>query len=147
MVFGVYIRGNIAYVPTVARTDVGFYIDVEPFEVVPLADTDGFVNALKNSIARGNPAVPTPLRHEYKKPLVLKYAGVKSQREFERTAGYWSLSEENGVWRFGPYKNRDDRGWEEDPPRLKQLHPDESLEQMLEQVVKAIQQSVEPSVQ
>jgi hypothetical protein len=56
---------------------------IEPIEVVQAADTSAFINALKRTIAKGNPVVPTPLRSEYGKPAVLKYANVSSWKRFE----------------------------------------------------------------
>src|SRR5215471_14446307 len=98
---GFYTHQGMVYVPTFARTDAGFYMHIEPIEVVSTSDTKSFAEALKRSISRGNPVVCTPLRHEYKKPEVLKHAKVKSWSLFEKESSSWSVSETNGIWEFG----------------------------------------------
>jgi hypothetical protein len=62
MLWNFYLRNGTAYVPTVAQTEAGFYLDVEPVEVVPATDFQALQQAIKRSLNRGNPKVPTPSR-------------------------------------------------------------------------------------
>jgi hypothetical protein len=114
---------------------------VEPFEVVNVNDTKGFADALKRSISRGNPLVRTPLRDEYKKPEILKYAKVRSWSQFERESSSWSVSEKNGIWQFGQDKRRKDKGWEEDPSKIVKLPAGLTTDQVVERIVQAVQLS------
>lgn len=86
----VYVRDGVAFLPTVARTTAGFWMDVEPVEVVPFAaaETAGLCAALARVIDRGNPTVPTPTRATFPPWVVLRHAGVASARAFGRTAAY-----------------------------------------------------------
>ena len=58
--------------PTKGEISRGFYLDVEPVEVVPVENTEAFKIALKQNIERGNPRVPKPAPGELrsKKPVV-----------------------------------------------------------------------------
>jgi hypothetical protein len=66
--------------------DEGFYRGVEPVAVVSASNTGELRQALRATIARGNPAVPILRRSEIPLPVLLKYAGVKSWSAFERHA-------------------------------------------------------------
>ena len=62
MLWQVYFRNCIVYVPTVARTDAGFFMDVEPLEAVPVTDRRAVEQAIERAVSRGNPVMPTPSR-------------------------------------------------------------------------------------
>jgi len=42
----IYIRSGMAYIPVVAKTVAGFYLEVEPVEVVHLSDKLALIAAL-----------------------------------------------------------------------------------------------------
>ena len=76
MLFHVYLRAGIVYVPTVAKRE-GAYTDIEPVAVVPVTDTEALRWALLDAVARKNVVVPVQ-RGKWPAPVLLKYAGVKS---------------------------------------------------------------------
>jgi hypothetical protein len=64
------LRKGVAYIPTTARTEAGYWLAIEPVE----------------AIERGNPVVKTPTRQNFPPPVMQPYCGMKSFSEFERTA-------------------------------------------------------------
>ena len=141
MHWGLIVRRDVAYIPTSARTEAGFYLEVEPIEMAKVNDTEGFREAVKAALSRGNPKMATPKREGYGKPPILKYAKVKSLSQMERESSFWGITENNGNYEFGPYKRRPDRGWEEDPSRIVKIAPASTIDEVVEQIVKAIQLS------
>lgn len=137
-----YIHRGIAYIPVLAKTEAGFYLQVDPAVVVEVEDTKSFETALKHAIARGNPIVPTPNPDALPEPDMHKRAGVKSWSQFEKEAAYWSAYEENGVFKFGPWKRYERRGWVPDPDRLESLPLNSSIDDFARRVVEAVQRSV-----
>jgi hypothetical protein len=138
MYWGFYVFDGKAYIPTCAKAEAGFYVHVEPFEVVPVSDSCAFAAALSQTLKRGNPVVPTP-RDRNAKPWVLKYAGLKTWAAFEKRAACWGVKFVAGDWEFGPYKRRSDRGWEEDPSRILRSPADSSMDDVAGLVAKSVQ--------
>jgi hypothetical protein len=99
-----YLRKDIVYIPALGKVDKGFYRSVEPVVVVPLSNTEALRQALLDTIARGNPAVPRLAPGQSYSPVTLKYAGVKSWSAFERGASYWSIKEDAGIFRVVPHR-------------------------------------------
>ena len=62
MHWGLFVRRDVAYIPTSARTESGFYLDVEPVEIAEINDTETFKEAVKAALSRGNPKMATPKR-------------------------------------------------------------------------------------
>jgi hypothetical protein len=124
-----------AFVPTMARTEAGFYIGIEPVEVVDARDHVGMEQALIRTIRRGNPAVPTPSRANSSKNLLLKYAKVKSTTSFEKLARSWKFSKSDGAYLIIPYKRRKDGGEEEDQERGEGIPAEEPLELVVRRLV------------
>ena len=62
MLWHVYLRKGIVFVPTVARTQAGYYLDIEPVAAISATDAEAVRDVVKQAITRGNPLVPTPTR-------------------------------------------------------------------------------------
>src|SRR5215470_4437016 len=139
--WALFVRQEMAYIPTSAKTEAGFYLEIEPVETAKIADTVKFREALKAALSRGNPRVATPRREDYGKPAVMKYAKVKSWAQMERESSFWGITENNGNYEFGPYKRRSDRGWEEDPTQIVKLPPKLTIDEVAERIVEAVQLS------
>ena len=133
------VRRGVVYVPTLAETAAGFYRMIEPVATAELPNTDELKRILKEVIRRGNPKIPTT--QVKGKPVVLKYSPVKSWSQFEKEAAYWTISEKEGIYQFGPWKRRADRGWEEDSTKLRKLLPGTTLDEVVDEVVKSVQAS------
>lgn len=132
---------DTVYMPTVVETEAGFYQTVEPVAVVKLSDSQGLGNVLKSMLLKGNPIVPTPKPAGRATSPILKYAPIKALSKFDKEASYWRINEKGGIYEFGPLKKRTDRGWEEDPERMRKMPPDSTVDDVVNQVVKSVQTS------
>jgi hypothetical protein len=95
----------------------GFYMGIEPVEVIDAPDRLGVEQALIRAVNRGNPVVPTPTRENYPEDPLLKHAKVKSLSIFEKSAQSWKLSKREGAYLIAPYRASNDGGAEEDVDR------------------------------
>lgn len=139
MHLGIFVRKGLIYIPVSARTDAGFYLHIEPIEVIEAQDTDRLFNAIKGVIAKGNPVVPTPDRNSYAKSPILKCSGIKSWSQFEKDARFWTLSDTAGEYWFTPWKKRRDRGSEPDTQRSITFPTNVSMDEIVRQVVATLQ--------
>jgi hypothetical protein len=71
MLYRVYLRQGVVYVPTGAIRDGGPYTDIEPVAVVPVANNEALRRALLDAIARKNITVPVP-RGKWPAPVLLE---------------------------------------------------------------------------
>jgi hypothetical protein len=110
------LKDGVVYLPTVAKTEAGFYMDREPVALVPVTNPDALRQALKDAARRGNPIVPTPKRNAFPPPVLPKYAGVKSWSKFMQGASEWTIAEDKGAYRIVPYRKDPTGGpsWVED---------------------------------
>src|ERR1051325_10525742 len=97
------VRKGKAFVPTMARTEAGFYMGIDPVEVVDMFDKTALEQAMLRAIARGNPTVPTPARDNYP-DVLLKYAKVKSLSSFERHAQTWKIAARENTYLIASYR-------------------------------------------
>jgi hypothetical protein len=134
----IYVRQGIAYVPTVAKAEAGFYLDIEPVAAVPATDVDAVQAAVRQAIGTGNPRVPTPTRAAFPKPVVLKHARVKSWSAFEKGASQWTISREGDRYQIQAYRKRPDAGWEPDPSRVELLPEGAGVEAVAERVSSSV---------
>ncbi len=134
----VYVRQGIAYVPTVARADAGFYLDIEPVAVVPATDVDGVQAAVRKAIGKGNPRIPTPSRATFPKPVILKHAKAKSWSVFEKGASVLTISRKGDCYKIQAGRKRPDAGWEPDPSQVELLPEGAGVEVVAERVSSAV---------
>jgi hypothetical protein len=130
------LRRGQAFIPTMARTEAGFYMGIEPVEVVEVSDWKGVEDALLRAVSRGNPTVPTPTRNTFPEPVLLKYAKVKSLSTFERSAESWKLSKREGAYLLAPYRPGKHGGSEEDPDRTEAIPAETPLVEVVHRLVK-----------
>jgi hypothetical protein len=131
----IFVFKEQVFVPTMARTEAGFYIGIEPVEVVDLCDHAAVEQALIRTISRGNPSVPTPSRANFPKNPLLKYAKVKSDSSFDKVAKSWKLSKRDGAYFIVPYRPRKDRGQEEDTERGEAMPADLRLDAVARRLI------------
>jgi hypothetical protein len=113
----IFRRGKV-FIPTMARTTAGFYLAVDPVEVVNASDSDAIESAFLKTIQSGHPTVPTPSRDGFPEWVVLKYAGVKSAATFERLAKSWALSIRGENYALTPYRPFETGGSVEDTEQV-----------------------------
>jgi hypothetical protein len=143
MLWQLYLRKGTAYVPTVAQTEAGFYMDIEPVAVVPVTDSWALENAVKVAMGKGNPIVPTPTRAAFPKPVVLVYAKVNSWSAFEKDAMNWTIVEKAGGYEIKPGRKRPDgKGWEADSDRVESLPLGTTHDEIARRVATLLAQAV-----
>jgi hypothetical protein len=108
-------RNENFYVPNIAQTEAGFYVDVEPVRVVPIGREAALASAIAEAIAAGNKKIKTPSREQLSSPVILRHTKFKSWKQFEKKQQSWGVEETGGAWTFIPYRRRSDgKGFEED---------------------------------
>ena len=95
MLWHIYFRKGTVFIPTVAKTDAGFFMDIDPVAVVEGVNHQTVAEAIKAVISKGNPTVATPTRATFPKPVILKYANVKSWATFEKGAFCWTIKKKD----------------------------------------------------
>jgi hypothetical protein len=141
MLISCTLKDNIVYLPTVAKTEAGFYMSREPVDVVPAANTDGLRRAINDVLARGNAIIPTPKRNAYPPPVLPKYAGLKSWSAFMRGASEWKIAEKNGNYQITPYR-KDPKGgqsWVADTDRRITFPPGTPVNKVVDRMIAILQ--------
>src|SRR5687767_11708119 len=87
----IYVRRGKVYFPTVAQTDAGYFLDLEPVYVTDITNTEELTHSLTKAILAGNQIVPAPSRGAYLQPVVSSAAGLKSWSAFEKGACCYSV--------------------------------------------------------
>ena len=139
MVWGFYFRKGKVYVPIVARTEAGYYLNIEPVAVVDADDFGGVVSAIQAAIERGNPAVPTPSRANFPKPVIPRLAGVKSWPQFARESLYWKIGMAADCFQIVPGRRAPDGGWVDDEVHAETLPPGTTPEAVAKRMARIIQ--------
>jgi hypothetical protein len=133
-----YLRNGMVYVPTVAQAEsgghLGYFMDIDPVEVVAVTDTETLQRAIKEAMSKGNPVVPAPTRDAFPKPVVLKYAKVKSWSAFDKGTLNWKIREKSGSYEIVQERRRPDRGWEDDPTKIESLPAGTTLDEVAQRV-------------
>jgi hypothetical protein len=142
MMWEIYIRKGIAYIPTMARTEAGFYLAVEPVEVASVGDKAALEQALVRTISRGNPIVPTPTRANFPQPVLLSHAKVKSWSTFAKSARGWSIAKENDVFVISPYHLAVRGALEEDSAAKEAFPQSTPVVSVVQRAIERITQSV-----
>ena len=135
----VYLRNGIVYLPTMGKMDKGFYRGVEPVAVVPASNSEALRRALAETLARGNPTVPTLRRSEWPPPVLLKYAGVKNWSTFEHGMLLWDIKEDAGCFRIESNSKRSNGMWLEDPQETIKFAPGTSVDRVIDRMIAILQ--------
>jgi hypothetical protein len=141
MLFTCYLRGGIVYIPTVARRKSGpIYSNIEPVSVVPIGNLENVRRALFETIARKNAIIPdrdpTALRE---RPLLPKYAGVRSLSAFFRNASAWGITEDDEIYRIVTYRKHPKGYWQQDPAREIQFPAGTTVDEVVDRMIAILQ--------
>ena len=117
MIWYIYLRKGLVFVPTVSRTEAGYYMDINPVAVHAASDYAGIVDSILTSISRGNPVIATPSRGNYPAPVILAHAQVKSWGTFEKSAVCWKVRLKESEYQLCLMRKSHGRGWEDDPAK------------------------------
>jgi hypothetical protein len=140
MLFQVYLRRGLVYVPTTAMREGGAYTAIEPVAVVPVIKSNEIHVALLDAIGRKNIIVPVP-KGKWPAPVLLKYAGVKTWSDFAHDASTWYIQEEDSEYQIGGYRMNQKGYWEEDPNQKIDFQSGTSLDTVLDQMVDILQEA------
>jgi hypothetical protein len=88
-----YLRKGKAFVPTMAKTQAGYWMGIEPVDVQAVDSPEALQTLLLAAIKRGNPLIPTPTRDSCPRSVMECHCGLKSLSAFERTASCWAISQ------------------------------------------------------
>jgi hypothetical protein len=115
-----YLRKGMAFVPTMAKTEAGYWMGVEPVDVRKVESPEALQRLLLAAIKQGNPIVPTPTRDAFPSPVMERHCGMKSLSAFERTARCWAISQDDGDFHIYEWRRSERyRVREKRPTRLK----------------------------
>lgn len=134
-----FLRKGTLYLPTMGKMEEGFYRAVEPVAVVSASNIEGVRQALRTTIARGNPIVPMLRRSEWQPPILLKYAGVKSWSAFERGMRFWTIESGGGIFRLAGLERQPDRNWKDDPAQTVTFPPGSTTDQVIDRMIEILQ--------
>jgi hypothetical protein len=134
-----YLRKGVVYLPTMGKMDEGFYRGVDPVAAVPASDIEGVRQALRATMARGNPAVPMLRRREIPPPILLKYAGVKSWSAFERGMLFWDITEKDGKLKIAGQRKEADRMWRDDPEQIITFAQGATVDEVIDRMIAILQ--------
>ena len=145
MLISCTLKNAQVYLPTVAKTEAGFYMNREPVAVVPASDADALRRELRKLLKHGNPAIPTPKRDALPRPVLLKYAGERSWSAFMRGASEWDIYEKDGKYQITPYR-KDPEGsqnWVADSERRLTFPLGTSADEVIERMIVILQQAAQ----
>jgi hypothetical protein len=134
-----YLRRGIVYLPTVGVIDKGFYREIEPVAVVPLSNIEALRMALSDTMARGNPKVPSLGQSQKPPPVILKYAGVKTWTAFAHATSTWGFGEQDGAFQIVGYRDSATGGWEQDPDNIVTLPSGSTPEEAVDRIILILQ--------
>ncbi len=138
MLFHIYLKNNVVYVPAVVQLTTGAYLDVEPVAVEPVANADGLRLALLQTIARGNSTVSPPAKGKWPAPVLLQYARAKSWSDFARGASMWSI-EQNETYRIIGYRKHPDGYWTPDAGETISFPLGSKVDLVIDRMIAALQ--------
>ena len=139
MLWNVYFRKGTVLIPTVAKTEAGFYLDINPVDAVHVTDAQAIRSAITRAVSTGNPTIPTPTRAAFPKPVVLSYVNVKSWYAFEREAECWEIVIEKDVYQIKTMRKSSSKGWEDDPEILETIPAKNGVEVVAQRVCELLQ--------
>jgi hypothetical protein len=69
----------------------------------------------------------------------LKHAGIKTWSEFNRSASYWGIGKEDGIFRIIAHQEHTRKGWEEDPENSQTFPAGSSVEEVIDRMTAILQ--------
>ena len=142
MCWNIYLRREVVYVPTVAVTEAGFFMDIDPVGVVEVGDRLRVGEEIRKTIAKGNPIVETPTRASFPKPIILNYVNVKSWAAFLKGASYWKILEEDASYRLVFQSRLQSGGWEDDFKKTETFDGVKAIDELVDVIFDQMQNAV-----
>jgi hypothetical protein len=136
----VYVRKGTAFVPNVAQTEAGFFLDVEPVRVASLEDFRSLVSAIEQAMAAGNPPVPTPSRAAFPKPAILKPASVKNWNAFVTRGACFTVFRGESEIEIAETGRNEHGEWVEAPCLNQKLSPSSPASEIARRIAERVRQ-------
>ena len=115
-------RTGSVLVPTLAKTQAGFWLEIEPVEQAEAGSSASVSAAVKKSAARAGTIVSTPTRASFPKPVVLQYSAAKSWSAFRKNHELLSVERSaDGRYLVRLHTKSGDGGYDDDPGGKKEL--------------------------
>jgi hypothetical protein len=133
-VVGIDVWRGKAYLPTIARSESGKYLDMEPVYIADLTVSD-LAKAIQAVKDTGHELVPDPktrqelLAHE---SPILAATGARSWKELAQTGANYSIDWTENEIRIDMSRLDEEGRWESDPNKVRILLPDTPLEVVVE---------------
>jgi len=124
MLWHIYLRGGKVFVPVVAKTDAGFFLEVDPVIVVPSSSQNIVADAIAQVIAVGNPVIQTPSKAKLSPTVILSYAKANTWSVFEKRATLWKILKVEEGFVLKPQQRARSGGWEDVQARIKEFPSD-----------------------
>jgi hypothetical protein len=86
-----YVRHEKIILPTVAETEAGFYVDMEPIDLFDITAYDNWKSELYLRLVKGNPLVPTPERSDDPGSAILERLNITKWSTFETSAIMYTI--------------------------------------------------------
>jgi hypothetical protein len=136
----IYIHKGKAYIPTLAKTEWGVYINTDPVSVSNLGMED-LIAVIQYMFEKGNPIIPQPSREEIKnlpQPL-LKAAKVSSWKQLAQGGTTYSIYwKPEGI--FLDFFKKDEKGrFITDISKGQKFAPETNLQQIVQIILEDIQ--------
>jgi hypothetical protein len=138
-----YVLREKAFIPTMARTQAGFYVGIEPVEVVDVRDQVGLEQALLRAVHRGNPSVRTPSRDNFPKSVLLERTKLRSLKSLDRLGKSWRLSKKPSGYSIAPYRPLPEGGAVEDLEHEETIPVEAPLEKIVRRLLSRALESEE----
>lgn len=131
---------GLVVMPTKAKTEAGFWMDVEPVEVARIDDKNLIARSVKRIAFAPLRTIPTPPRDHFPGPVVLKAGKVRSWSQF-----HWNYSliniaaDESGAVSVETWEKHADGSYQPNREGLKNIFPtlDEALDAAIEEIEKS----------
>lgn len=86
-----YLSKGQVIIPTVARTEAGFYADMEPVAIVNIDDLKMVKESMLAVLSRENPQIPTPKHVQEPGSVILEALSIKRWEHFEKKAVLYTV--------------------------------------------------------
>ena len=141
MIYSCDLRKGFVYMSVFAKTEAGFYRAIEPVIIVSVSQTTELHRAISETIARGNPTIPTPHYGEISAtiPIILKHAGVKTWNAFERGSRCWMIREKDGTYQIVGQREGEYGGWVDDPEQTTMFPSGTSVDLVIDRLIEILQ--------
>jgi len=140
MLFQIYLKDGIVYLPTTAKRGTSVYTAIDPVAVVAVANTEDLRRALLDTIARKNIVVPL-LKGKRPQPVILKYAGVKSWPAFAHGASTWNIEENGGLYQIVGHRMHPKGYWVEDHDGKITFPPGTTVDDVIARMITILQEA------